>query len=174
MYNLVWPKQVLKWPVKTLIAPKWSRISQSGSLHKMSWRFNKRPWMLMWLALRTGDVTVENPCVCCTITNAARALAVIRTSKQMPFFACTTCRKLPQNASKCTNIVQLWQVLGAQGVSLSKWHQVWLKRDARCMGHMNQLKDKAGTNRSSVFWMDSTDSGWGREAQVTELSRSLI
>ena len=50
-----------------------------------------------------------NSHVCCT---------VICMSKQVSFFTCTACRKLTQNASKCTNIVNLWQQLEGQGLSL--------------------------------------------------------
>ena len=41
-------------------------------------------------------------------------------SKQVPFCACTTCRKVTQNVSKCTNIVLLWRQLEGQGFRLQK------------------------------------------------------
>ena len=63
--------------------------------------------MLTWLAFGTGDVTIDKPFVCRAVAKAARAPAALCTSKQTPSLPRTTCRKLAQNASKCTNIVYL-------------------------------------------------------------------
>ena len=47
----------------------------------------------------------RKPFVCHAVASAAQALAAIYISRQMPIFACTTCRKLTQSTSKCSNIV---------------------------------------------------------------------
>ena len=66
--------------------------------------------------------------MCHAVVNAAQALAAMCMSKQAPFFACTPCRKLTQNASKCGGIVNFWQWL--EGQDLRKGQHFWLKSDA--------------------------------------------
>ena len=38
-------------------------------------------------------------------------------NRGVPFFACTTCRKLTQNAGTCTDLGSFWQRLEEQGLS---------------------------------------------------------
>ena len=61
--------------------------------HWERWRHNWKPFVLP------------------SMTNNALAPAAVCISKQLPFFACTTCRKLTLNASKCTNVFAFWQRL---------------------------------------------------------------
>ena len=67
---------------------------------------------------------------CCSFTGCLHLVtcpAAVCISKQVPFFAYTTCRRRTQNASECTDIVHLWQRLEGQGFRFGAWKS---KRDA--------------------------------------------
>ena len=88
------------------------------------WRHNRKPFVFR------------------TVANAARAPAAICISKQVSFFACTACRKLTQNGSKCANksyIVHLWHYLEGQGFRLENDTKFGLR--GMPGGHTNRLKD---------------------------------
>ena len=51
-----------------------------------------------------------NPFVCCTVANAAQALATVCIYIKAGTFLCLlNLQKLTQNTSKCTNLVHFWQ-----------------------------------------------------------------
>ena len=107
-----------------------------------------------------SDFTIENS-ICRAVANAARAPAAICISKQVPFFTCTTCRKLTQNATKCTNIVHLWQWFEGQGFRLEI--TLSLAWEGCQVGHTNWLKwDQEWLNVASAFSMDGTVAEGGK------------
>ena len=129
-------------------------------------------WTLTWNALGTGDVTIDT-FIGHAVANATQAPAAICMSNQVPFFACTTCRKLVSwNTSKCISIFLLWQIRRARG-HYRKSRQVWPRRMPG--GSYKWIKAHVWemSNASSAFLMHWTVAEGGKLG-TTELSHGPV
>ena len=114
----------------------------------------------MWVALRMGDVTLENFLCCCQCSTGTNCLHV----EAVAFFAC---RKLTQNTSKCTSICSFLKTIH-RTVWLRKQFPI-LPREGCRAGYMNP-SESCLTYLSNVFcsFFKGRNCGYGREARAVK------
>ena len=94
-----------------------------GSFHRISWDILHDMQIALWM----GDVIIENH-LCKYVTCHHCIPGSSCMSKQAPFFACTTCRRLTPNASNYTNSCNFQQWLEQQGFRWRKWRYIFVSR----------------------------------------------
>ena len=144
-----------------IVPQKFLKISYK--VHFECWCKEHWEWVMSWQ--KTRRVT------CCHQYSTGTGCHLH--SKQVPFFARTTCRKCTQSASKCTQqyCSFMTAILKDKRVQVWKWHQVWLERDARwviwidCLRNVERVfsrfsMDGAVTVGGKLKWPDSATDLW--------------
>ena len=115
------------------------------------------PWMLTYVACIWNRWCYNRKTLCLPgCCQCSKGTACCLHIKGDTFLCLQNLQKLTKDASKCTNLVPLWQRLEAQVFSLENDTKFGLRGTPG--GSYESVKGQGGhmTNRSSTFWMGGT------------------